>query len=126
MFAQSNPELKALYDADQKDRDKWQSLTAAERQGMVPRDAARRKRVAEMLRAGALKTGEDYKWAAWIFQHGAEPADYLLAHVLAMTANAIQPPVDAWIVAATLDRYLRSTGKQEVFGLTLDPNARFD
>jgi hypothetical protein len=54
----------------------------------------------------------------FVFQHGSQPDDYLLAHVLAMTARAVEPPCGIWIGAATLDRYLHSIGKAQVFGTT--------
>lgn len=61
-----------------------------------------------MLEAGALKTGEDFEDASVIFQHGDNPQDYLLAHVLAMAAMTKGDANARWIAAATLDRYLQS------------------
>jgi hypothetical protein len=44
--------------------------------------------VRELLDQGKLLTGKDYEHAAGIFQHGAQPDDFLLAHLLAVTAVA--------------------------------------
>ena len=126
LFAQSNPELDRIYDQDQKDRVNWQSLTPADRDALIQKDAARRKRVGELVRSGALKSAEDYEHAAFVFQHGEESADFLMAHVLAMTASAIEPQRGAWIATATLDRYLVNIGKAQVFGTQLDSRIRFD
>ena len=125
-FAQTNPELLKLYNEDQKARDNWLTMTAAERDEIAKGDAARRKRVGEMLRAGEVKSAEDYERAAFVFQHGSEPSDYLLAHVLAMTAMAVEGGPGGWIATATLDRYLKSIGKPQIFGNDLAPNTESD
>src|SRR5260370_7331624 len=125
-FAQSNPELLKLYNEDQKARDNWLTMTTAERDAVGKGDAVRRKRVGEMLRAGEVKSAEDYERAAFIFQHGSEPSDYLLAHVLAMTAMAVEGGPGGWIATATLDRYLKSIGKPQIFGNDLAPNTESD
>lgn len=79
-------------------------------------DAARRKEAAALISNGEIVTADDYYHAAYIFQHGDTPEDYLKAHTLA-TASALKGRSDAaWIAAATLDRYLQATGKPQVFG----------
>ena len=107
-----NAKLTELYKVDQgarmaKDID-WSKLTAE--------DAARRKQVRDMLDAGDVKTGLDYFHAALVFQHGDHAEDYLLAHVLAVTAISLGSPDARWLAAATLDRYLRSTNKEQIYG----------
>ena len=107
----SNPEMRAMMEADQAARKvatiDWPALNRA--------DSERRKRTRAMLDAGQLKTGADYYFAAFIFQHGDTPEDYLLAHALAVAA--IAKGTDArWISAATLDRYVQAVGKPQVFG----------
>lgn len=75
-----------------------------------------RKQVRQLMRDGKIRSAKDYYYAAFIFQHGQTPSDYLYAHVLAVTAvnkglhNAI------WLSAATLDRYLQSIGQPQIFG----------
>lgn len=101
---------------------------------MLAEDAARRVQTRALLDAGALSTGEDYRAAAFVFQHGSTPEDYLLAHSLAVAAVAKGSPEGAWIAAATLDRYLQMTEKPQIYGTqtrktrdapaTLDPYDR--
>ena len=81
-----------------------------------PRDEARRKRVRAMLEAGELKTGVDFREASFIFQHGSQPDDFLIAHILATAALAKGDQESRWITAATLDRYLHTIGQSQVFG----------
>jgi hypothetical protein len=80
------------------------------------RDAMRRAEAKSLLAAGELKTAQDFHDAAFIFQHGHDPDDYLLAHILAIEAIAKGDASSKWIAAATLDRYLQSIGQKQVFG----------
>ena len=91
---------------------------------MTKHDAVRRKRVHEMLNEGTVRTNNDYTWASFIFQHGDTPDDYLLAHVLAMVAASRGDKVGRWIAAATLDRYLHSIKRPQVFGTQLVPGTK--
>ena len=104
--------IHPLYEEDQKDREAakpdWDKVSA--------RDAERRKAAHQMLESGALKTGQDFEDASTIFQHGNTPEDYLLAHILALTAMAKGDAEARWIAAATLDRYLQSVKQPQVFG----------
>lgn len=108
----SNTEMTAIFDADQKARQgpdiDWATVS--------PQDAARRKRTQALLDAGALKSGDDFFHAAFVFQHGESPDDYLEAHLLAMIAVARGNPGATWIAAATLDRYLQNIGKPQILG----------
>ncbi|HKF52051.1 MAG TPA: hypothetical protein VKB26_07040 [Candidatus Acidoferrales bacterium] len=110
------PTIKELLDADQKDRQGAMSLSQAQWKAISDRDTERRRIVHQMLESGALKTGEDFEDASVIFQHGDKPEDYLLAHVLAITAMAKGDANARWIAAATLDRYLQSIKQPQVFG----------
>lgn len=60
--------------------------------------------------------GEDYYYAAYLFQHGQKPDDFLFAHVLATEAVALGYTRAKWISAATLDRYLQTIGQKQIFG----------
>ncbi|MCA0368971.1 MAG: hypothetical protein LCH57_13080 [Proteobacteria bacterium] len=134
---QDNAEMAAIFAADQAIRQnvplaQYQDRAFVER--MVAEDAARRAQTRTLLDAGALKTGEDYRNAAFVFQHGSTPEDYLLAHSLAVAAVVKGSEGGAWIAAATLDRYLQMTGKEQIYGTqtrkvntapaTLDPYNR--
>lgn len=109
---QDNAEVAAMFAADQSQRmeDTLDSESAARA------DEQRRMRTRELFEAGELMTGTDYFGAAFIFQHGNEPRDYLLAHVLAVRAAALGHKDAEWIAAATLDRYLQSIGQPQIYG----------
>jgi hypothetical protein len=66
-----NAEMTAVFDADQKDRSSDQADWGA----VAKADAARREQTRRLLGAGALHTGENYRHAAFVFQHGDSPAD---------------------------------------------------
>jgi hypothetical protein len=108
---ESNEELRALFADDQ-----------ADRQGemhpqVFARDAARRRRVSELMHAGALRSGEDFLHAAFIFQHGSALEDYWQAHELALQAVELgQPHPARWLAAATYDRWLMHQGMPQKFG----------
>jgi hypothetical protein len=109
----TNPELTAMFEADQGARlggkvIDWSVLEAQDRE--------HRKRAKALLDSGALSSGDDFYHAAFLFQHGDKPEDYLLAHSLAVIAAARGRADATWIAAATLDRYLQSIGQKQVYG----------
>lgn len=108
----SNAEMSSIYDEDQRvrmtDNIDWKVVSSD--------DAKRRDRTRALLTSGALHTGEDFEHAAFVFQHGDSPTDYLLAHTLAMVAVTKGQPTAIWIAAATLDRYLQKVGQKQIFG----------
>jgi hypothetical protein len=110
--AASSSEMQTLYDADQADR----MGGAVDWNVVVPRDEARRAGVRELLDAGLLGSGQDLYQAAFVFQHGTTARDYLLAHVLAMAAQARGYAQAGWIATATLDRYLVNAGADSILG----------
>lgn len=79
-------------------------------------DAKRRETVQKLLDDGKLRSGTDFYHAAFIFQHGQEPSDFLKAHALAVVAAARGRRDAAWIAAATLDRYLQNIGQKQIYG----------
>ena len=109
----TNAEMTAIFDADQADR---KLGPAIDWKIVAPADQRRRARTQELLDSGALRSGDDFYHAAFVFQHGSEPADYLKAHALAVIAAARGKPSATWIAAATLDRYLQSIGQPQVYG----------
>jgi hypothetical protein len=110
-----NPELKQIYDADQKDREAPPGK-ALDWGTIGQRDVARRKRVHELIDQGRLNTGKDYERAAMVFQHGEGSDDILLAHVFAVTAIGKGDMDARWLGAASLDRFLQRVGQPQVFG----------
>jgi len=109
----SNTEMTAIFEADQADR---QAGGATDWSAVRQRDAARLTRTQGLIDAGALHTGEDFYHAAFVFQHGDQPNDYLVAHTLAVIAAARGHRTATWIAAATLDRYFQSVGRPQVYG----------
>jgi hypothetical protein len=120
--AASNPLMQRLYDEDQELR-KGFAQFSKEAEGAVPGDADRRSDTRRLIAEGQLHTGEDYTRAAAIFQHGNTPDDFLLAHALAVVGAAKGEEEALWIASATLDRYLHSTGKRQVFGTQIKEKA---
>lgn len=108
----TNAEMTAIFDADQADRQAesidWSIVAKA--------DAKRRIRTQDLLDSGALRSGDDFYHASFVFQHGSLPGDYLKAHLLAVIAIARGKPGAVWIASATLDRYLQAIGKPQVLG----------
>jgi len=99
--------MRKIYEEDQKDR--------SDETG----DARRRDQVRQLIREGKVQSGEDYYYAAFVFQHGQKPSDYLYAHVLAVTSVNKGLHNAMWLSAATLDRYMQSIRQPQVFGTQL-------
>lgn len=108
-----NPTMAGIFSEDQDDR---RSAPNIDWTIVGPRDEARRAATQKLLDDGALKTAEDFKEAAFVFQHGRRPEDYLLAHTLAMVAAAKGDQSALWIATASLDRYLWAIKQPQVFG----------
>jgi hypothetical protein len=96
--------MRKIYEEDQRNRND------------IAGDAQRRAQVRKLISEGKVQSGEDYYYAAFIFQHGQKPSDYLYAHVLAVTAVNKGLHNAMWLSAATLDRYLHSVRQPQVFG----------
>lgn len=109
----SNEEMKRIFDEDQRLRQSGLKTDFAE---AARTDPERREQTRKLLSAGALHTGEDFWRAAFVFQHGSTPDDYLLAHTLAIVALKKGEQDGAWIAAATLDRYLNSIKQPQIYG----------
>jgi hypothetical protein len=110
----TNHEMTAIFDADQAartlppDKMNWSIVS--------PQDAQRRARTKQLLDSGALHSADDFYHAAFVFQHGDQPNDFLIAHILAMVSMKLGRADASWIAAATLDRYLQGIGQKQVFG----------
>lgn len=111
-------EMAAMFEADQAIRRRLstEGFQQSIIKEMIEGDARHYTRTKELVRSDALKTGNDFYNAAFIFQHGSIPADYLLAHTLAVAAAARGHAKASWIAAATLDRYLQSIDQKQIYG----------
>ena len=109
--------LRTLYEDDQAVRQQdWSALTP-EQMGEIRRgDEERRREVLAILADGMLTTGDDHFHAAMILQHGGEPDDYLLSHVLSTVGGFEGHDTSRWLAAASLDRFLQSIDRPQVFG----------
>ena len=120
-YVEPNPEMAEIYKADQAPRQSLKSFTANAKQ-IDKDDAARRDQVRALVATGKLRAAEDFRLAAMVFQHGNEPRDYLFAHTLALIALEKGDRSASWIAAASLDRYLHSIDRQQIFGLQFQPD----
>lgn len=109
----SNPQMQRIFDEDQKVRQPGEKIDWAV---VSKSDETRREHTRKLLAEGALHTREDFEHAAFVFQHGSTPDDYLLAHTLAMVAVKKGEGSAIWIAAATLDRYLHSMKQPQIYG----------
>lgn len=109
-------ELRELYEADQADRQFDEPPTPEQWQAIMERDRGRRERVMELVRAGELRTADEYYHAAMVLQHGEGPEDVLVAHILATVAGFKGQEDGRWLSAAALDRYLHRTDQPQRLG----------
>ena len=120
--AASSAVMQRIYDEDQLDRKDFAQFSK-EAQAIGREDEERRAQTRTLLAEGQLHTSEDFTRAAFVFQHGNTPDDFLLAHTFAMVAAAKGDEEALWIGTATLDRYLHATGKPQVFGTQIKEKA---
>lgn len=109
-------ELRALYEADQADRQFTREPTQEDWAVINVRDAERQARVYELLRADRIVLAEDFYHAAMVLQHGDTYEDILLSHILSMAAAFKGDERGQWLSAASLDRYLQRTRMPQRFG----------
>lgn len=107
------PEMQRIFEEDQKAR---LATGKIDWELVAKSDAERRRATANLLAEGRLQTGGDFRNAAFVFQHGDTPDDYLLAHTLAVVAVARGESEAVWIASATLDRYLQSIHRPQIYG----------
>lgn len=108
-----NPEMKRIFEEDQRVRQPGKKIDWTP---VNKSDVERRQAVTKLLNDGLLHTGEDFQRAAFVFQHGSTPDDYLLAHTLAFVALKKGSEDALWIATATLDRYLQSIRQPQIYG----------
>ena len=119
--APDDPELQALYAADQADRT---PQTAPSDWSLVNRnDLQRQARVRQLLDTGMVRSGHDYFHAAMVYQH-AEGADGVqLAHELAMIGACLGDRDSRWLAAASWDRMLMNLDRPQRFGTQYRSNS---
>ena len=110
-----NPELAAIYEADQAARSKPAEIDWTV---LLPEDRKRRERVMELLRTGEVRAAEDYHHAAMVFQHGESLDDIRLAHALSTIAMSLAPDETRyrWLTAASWDRIMTTQLQPQWYG----------
>lgn len=71
--------------------------------------------MAEILETGVLADMRDWGNATLLLQHGQSADDFLLAHVLSIPPAAAGEPFGKFLSAATLDRFLHTIGRAQIF-----------
>lgn len=81
-------------------------------------DAKRRAVMLQLMKAGDIRTANDYLDAAVIFQHGPSLADTRLALALATLSHRLDPPNQqaGLLLAQTWDRMLERMGRPQWYG----------
>lgn len=109
-------ELQRLIKADQAEREGWDQFSVEEAQALKENDLIRRKRVGEIFGEGCFHSVKDYLAASLIYQHGEVSDHYYQAFVWANRAFELGDLTAQYLVALTIDRYLVSIGKKQLFG----------
>ncbi|RMH94946.1 hypothetical protein EBB59_01270 [Lysobacter pythonis] len=108
-----NAELRTLFEQGQTDRKNG----SVDWRKVIARDFERRTRVRELLHEGRLRTANDYRHAAFVFQNGGSAADYRIAHALATLAMTLEDTAEnRWITAAAWDRLLMENLQPQWYG----------
>ena len=113
-------ELKALFDADQKQRDgtiDWSKASPEENQAAIQRDVERAKRVREILATHNIENVDDLIHAGTVLMHNPNPQDALAAHVVFTAAGFRGSSFGRYSAALALDRYLFLIGRPQALGL---------
>lgn len=107
-------ELKELYESDQKDQNDelWNESSDDE---FSRRQKERRDRVMAVIEAEMLADLKDWNHAAMLLQHGQSADDFLLAHILSLPPAIADEPFARFMCAATLDRFLQTCGRAQIF-----------
>ena len=107
-YAADNVELTKIYEADQSDRKNF-DISSTNMTKLISRDNQRRARVHQFLESGQIRTANDYRHAAFVFQHSINGTDDIrIANALATLAMTLAPndAANRWIVGASWDRLM--------------------
>lgn len=115
-------ELRALYEADQQQRQDHPTYGTVEYAQLRAHDAERRELVRALIAENALTFAEDFYHAAMILQHGEALADIWQAHTLALRATELGHVPARWLAAASLDRWLMYQGRPQKYGTQFVPD----
>lgn len=111
-----NAEVKAIVEADQAVRQQdWSKLKASDFERLARDDSKRLKRIKDILKAGAVRTANDFDRAALVCQHGETFDDYALAHELSVCSMLLGQKSASWLAGASYDRMLVNAGLPQRF-----------
>jgi len=117
--------LAALYTDDRREHADVPPAGTPEYRALRSRDRARRADAAaalDAIRAAGEAAPDDLFHAAWLFNHGDEPADALIAHELAREAAARGHARARWLAAAAYDRWCMYEGRPQKYGTQFVPD----
>lgn len=107
-----NVELKTMYNEDQNSR----RVSEIDWTQLNKKDSLHRSRVYELIKQGAIVTGQDYYHSAMIFQHGKDSVAYGMAVKHMRKAIKLDSTINKWLLAAAIDRELMSRNKPQIYG----------
>jgi hypothetical protein len=119
-----NPELKALFKADQDKHKQPPSYGTPEYDSLRQQDANRRQRVLEIISEVGLHSAEELYHAALILHHGDAVAEVWQAHTLARQALEQDYRPARWLTAASYDRWLMYQGQPQKYGTQIVPDGK--
>ncbi|MDB5244173.1 MAG: hypothetical protein JWN18_43 [Parcubacteria group bacterium] len=120
----TSTELKVIFDADQAERlVGYENINLVQmRENDKPRLDRAREIYNQVKEEGLVLDGEDLWRLGMLYQHSAEPEDYLTAMEIANMSSAAGSEAGAWLTAAAEDRYLLSVGKDQKWGTQFAKN----
>lgn len=111
-FAQTNPELQKMADADQSERMSgninWVVLNK--------KDSIRLAKATQLFNDGELETAQDYYNAGIIFQHGKDTIASKMAVESFKKAIEMDSTLNRWWYAAAVDRDLMRREEPQIYG----------
>lgn len=119
-----NKVLKSLFELDQQDHSIVRTAGTSEYNEMRIRDANRREQVRTILKDENIDDPIDLYHAAWIFNHGDQPADAEQAYCLAERSLHAGYEDAKWLFAAAFDRWCMYRGQPQKFGTQMVPDGK--
>jgi TPR repeat protein len=117
--------LAELYAEDRREHADVPSVGTPEYRALRERDRQRRERAAELLdslEVSGTSSSEDLYHAAWLFNHGDQPAEARRAHQLAREAAERGHRPARWLAAAAYDRWCMYEGRSQRYGTQFVPD----
>jgi TPR repeat protein len=123
--AEGSAALAKLYAEDRREHADVPPLDTPEYRALRERDRRRRERAAELLaglEASGAASSDDLYHAAWLFNHGDQPAEARRAHELAREAAERGHRPARWLAAAAYDRWCMYEGQPQRYGTQFVPD----